>query len=173
MPTCRSFGIYSEIAFAILCFEPTPPSVPGKTSLLMYESNVTLSQERHSKRRRKLSSFDLTSLRNILSGAVHTEQQRFKANCAQTAQCPWCESREDETVEHLFWSCAKWQPFRQNVVSEFADVLPQLPPCMRECGLFPQSLLHMGPFTTALVNRLVPKVQMMMLSILREREKLI
>ena len=81
--------------------------------------------------------FDMAALRNMLTGAVHTEQRRFKANCASTPQCPWCESQDDETIEHLFWVCPKWQHLRQPLMNEYANVLALLPPCMRECGLFP------------------------------------
>lgn len=111
----------------------------------------------------------MAALRNIITGAVHTEQRRFKANCASTPQCPWCESQDDETIEHLFWVCPKWQHLRQPLMNEYANVLALLPPCMRECGLFPQRLLGTDPFTVP--YELVPKTQTMMISILRERAK--
>lgn len=85
--------------------------------LLTYDSNVLLVQERLPKFRRKFTLFDMAALRNILTGAVHTEQRRFKANCASTPQCPWCESQDDEITENLFWVCPKWQHLRQPLMS--------------------------------------------------------
>ena len=137
--------------------------------LLAYDCNVLLIQKRNKKLSAQLSLFDLSQLRNILTGAVHTQERKFKAKCAPNDICPWCDQNIPESVEHLFWVCPTWQHLRIKMIEDFADILPTLPPCVRECGLFPQNLLNTGPFTLQFVQTLVPKIQLMMISILQER----
>lgn len=80
---------------------------------LNYEANVTLLQQRGKKLACQLTFFQQNSLRNILTGAVYTQERLFKANCAASPTCCWCESGEDEDLEHLFWVCPAWQDHRK------------------------------------------------------------
>ena len=148
--------------------------VPEKTCReapqFLYDCNILLIQRRHKKICSQLTLFDFAQLRNILIGAVYTQERKHKANCATDPICPWCDQNKPETIDHLFWSCPAWQHLRATVASEFDVVLPILPPCMKECGLFPKNLLHTEPFTPQYVQNMVPKIQYMMISILRERD---
>jgi hypothetical protein len=80
---------------------------------LNYEANVTLLQQRGKKLACQLTFFQQNSLRNILTGAVYIQERLFKANCAASPTCCWCESGEDEDLEHLFWVCPAWQDHRK------------------------------------------------------------
>ena len=80
---------------------------------LNYEANVTLLQQRGKQLACQLTFFQQNSLRNILTGAVYTQERLFKANCAASPTCCWCESGEDEDLEHLFWVCPAWQDHRK------------------------------------------------------------
>ena len=136
---------------------------------LAYELNTALMQQRKSCIKRGLSLVEQAALRNIFTGAVHTQSKKYKANCVSSAQCPWC-AKTDETVFHLFWECTAWSDCREHVQTQYSDVLQyDLPPILVECGLLPTFLIENGTISHQIAPRFIQDVQLMMIAILSKR----
>ena len=139
--------------------------------LLAYEANVTLLQQKGRGKKPPLTLFQQSHLRNILTGAVHTNQRLFQANCASTPVCLWCDSGQHEDHEHLFWQCQRWQHLRDSFVHKYTAVIPQLPPCTKLCGLLSCNLVANWPLSIS-PTQFIQELQIMFINILQERDSL-
>ena len=139
--------------------------------LLAYDANVTLLQKKGKGKKPSLTLFQQSHLRNILTGAVHTNQQLFQANCAHTQVCPWCDSGLNEDHEHLFWHCQRWQHLRNPFVHKCMDFIPQLPPCTKICALLSCDLVANWPLNIS-PAQFIQDLQIMFIKILQERDSL-
>ena len=57
------------------------------------------------------------SLEYVLSNAVWTRERKFRHTAGTkeaSPTCKFCDSNEDETPEHIYWKCAKWEDIRAN-----------------------------------------------------------
>ena len=76
-------------------------------------------------------------LRGILPGAVRTSHHDWKAGAVDSDHCPFCQTLEPETVEHMFWRCPAWTDIRtqhSNCLFAFQAGWPQ---CFKCCGIMP------------------------------------
>ena len=137
--------------------------------LLAYETNVHLLQQRANQKQPPLSLIQQATLRNIFSGAIHTQERKHKAHNQCSPICPWCNDDEVETVAHIFWHCKKWSHLRDTILTQYGAYIDNLPVCFTECGLFPQRLIDDGTFSIELANKITLEVQTMMIAILNER----
>ena len=139
--------------------------------LLAYDANVTLLQQKGRGKKTPLTLFQQNHLRNILTGAVHTNQRLFQANCASTPVCSWCDSGQHEDHEHLFWQCQRWQHLRDSFVQKYTAVIPQLSPCTKLCGLLSCDLVANWPLSIS-PTQFIQEFQIMFIKILQERDSL-
>ena len=79
------------------------------------------------------------ALRTIMSGAVWTQDRKFRASLAETAICPYCETGASEDHEHLWWKCPMWEGVRACHGQATAVYDDEWPACFRICGLMPSS----------------------------------
>eukprot|EP00973_Karenia_brevis_P023096 3180779-Karenia_brevis.AAC.1 len=91
-----------------------------------------------------LSSSNLTSvekgfLRNILSGAMWTQDRKFRANLTDTDQCVHCGAGHVEDHCHMWWTCAAWAGIRKSYSDLTALNFEDLPSCLGCCGIMPET----------------------------------
>ena len=86
----------------------------------------------------KLAEFDRGILRSFLADAVCTQVQLFNTKVAEHPMCPFCWTQQ-ETLDHLFWTCPKWQQIRSCYLTPTQlSAAADFPPCARKCGIFNQ-----------------------------------
>ena len=78
---------------------------------------------------------DAGILRSILSGSLRLQKRLFDAGLLQSPVCPFC-GLANETVEHCFWDCPRWDSLRMAFGPPMARLHLQWPACTKECGLF-------------------------------------
>eukprot|EP00973_Karenia_brevis_P081374 11279375-Karenia_brevis.AAC.1 len=87
-------------------------------------------------RSKRIDNLEKEVLRSIVSGALITQHRLFKAGLSATGVCPFCDSGQEETAEHVWWQCSAWTSVRQKFFCN--DCCPSLwPPCFRQCALMP------------------------------------
>ena len=66
----------------------------------------------------KLTEYDRSCLRAILTGAVNADERRHRhrSKGASTNKCPFCSYEEGETIEHRWWHCPQWNNLRRPFV---------------------------------------------------------
>ena len=160
----RSFVLRTNVAFNSRADMAGGP-------LLAYEHNVALLQYKGKKKQLPLSLFQQSHLRNILTGAVHTQERLFKANCADTPECPWCNSGQVEDQHHLFWQCSRWNAIRDPFWSKYHELFDQLPPCAKMCGLLPLDAIQDWPGSPC-PTKFMMELQQTMIQILEMRDSL-
>ena len=84
---------------------------------------------------KKSTPYEAGTLRGIISGSLRLQQRLFVAGLVPSPVCPFCEL-EDETLEHCFWKCPRWQLLRMQGDIPMPAVCANWPPCTRECGIF-------------------------------------
>ena len=83
----------------------------------------------------KLDPYDAGMLRGILSGSIRLRKRLCEAGLADSSVCQFC-GMCDETVEHCFWECSRWDHVRMRYDVPPASVTSQWPACTKSCGLF-------------------------------------
>ena len=66
---------------------------------------------------KKLDNHIQRLLEIVLSNAVWTRERVFRhtnGRLASSPKCTFCDTDEDETLEHLYWNCPRWGDIRQN-----------------------------------------------------------
>ena len=66
----------------------------------------------------------------------------------------------------------KWSHLRNTVLTKYSSFIHDLPPCFRECGLFPQELIDDGSYSFDFAKNLTRDVQLMMIAIIQGRGSL-
>ena len=74
-------------------------------------------------------------LRQILTGAIDRHSRLFKSNLANSQLCPFC-NMVDETAQHIFWDCTRWQMIRSKFPILLRLVGSRWPKCFLHCGWF-------------------------------------
>lgn len=75
-------------------------------------------------------------LRHVLTGSLDHAHRLYKSNLVSSPICPHCNS-QNETAEHIFWHCPRWNSIRQGYPILFrllSLVGTQWPKCFLNCG---------------------------------------
>ncbi|KAJ9448175.1 RNA-directed DNA polymerase from mobile element jockey [Diplonema papillatum] len=79
-----------------------------------------------------LTAYQAGLLRSVIAGATPVTGRTGLSERG----CPYCDTQERETVEHLFWKCPAWEQIRAKNGDLNAAQL-SWPPCLRLCGVAP------------------------------------
>ncbi len=60
-------------------------------------------------KRQRLNASQKRILARLLTGAIRPLGRMYKAKLCTTPVCPWCQTGEEETKEHMIWRCEAWQ----------------------------------------------------------------
>ena len=75
-------------------------------------------------------------MRYILTGSLDHTHRLYKSNLVTSPVCPHCNVC-DETAEHIFWYCPRWDSVRHGystLLRLFSLVGTQWPKCFLHCG---------------------------------------
>ena len=86
---------------------------------------------------RRLSNNQKGILRNILAGAIRTQQWLRTANLAEDACCPDC-GHANEDLTHMWWLCPAWNHIREKHMTVLFQWREEWPPCYQLCGVMPE-----------------------------------
>ena len=117
-------------------------------------------------RKKKLERHLQRLLELVLSGAVWTLERKFRHTngaLAESPICTFCQTGEEETIEHLYWRCPRWSDIRRLYPRGKHIGLTTLAVPTRMCGLIlkQESARHS--------KEAVEEMQTMMASILKQR----
>ena len=108
-------------------------------------------------------------LRVILCNGVWTasSRSRLPGNFQMPPTCPFCNSGEHETLEHLWWRCSAWTTSRTAAFPEYPNEIEALnfgewPRCTVTCGI-----KNLG---TEIGDDVIICAQKMMVAIFKQRE---
>ncbi|KAJ9442265.1 Ribonuclease HI [Diplonema papillatum] len=79
-----------------------------------------------------LTAYQAGLLRSVIAGATPVTGRTGLSERG----CPYCNTQERETVEHLFWKCPAWEQTRVKY-AELTAAQQSWPPCLRMCGVAP------------------------------------
>ena len=83
----------------------------------------------------KLPHAELGLLRGVLAGCIRLQKRLFDAKLVASPLCPFC-GLCDETLQHCFWDCPKWDHIRTQFDLPLASTRASWFTCTRDCGLF-------------------------------------
>ena len=81
---------------------------------------------------KQFSPADQVFLRCHLDGTLFIQNARAKFQTGVTDQCPWCSSPDG--FHHRAWICPHFASCRSHLTAAQLEVLPTLPPCLRDHG---------------------------------------
>ena len=84
---------------------------------------------------KKLQHSDLGLLRGVISGSIRLQKRLHDAKLVASPVCPFC-GLCDETLQHCFWDCTRWQCIRAQLELPNASTRALWPPCTSNCGIF-------------------------------------
>jgi len=87
---------------------------------------------------RQCKGAKLGMMRAILVGSIRLQKRLFDAKIKDSPTCTFC-GHADETLDHCFWECCRWDEVRKGFDLPSADHRASWPACTRECGLFLES----------------------------------
>ena len=106
------------------------------------------------------------SLEYVLSNAVWTRERKFrhtKGGNESSPKCKFCDSNEDETPEHIYWKCKKWEEIREKFPLARKVYQETRYMVTKACGLVLRSEDHLHS------QARVAQMQWMMASVLKAR----
>ena len=96
------------------------------------------------------TELDKSLLRSVLTGAIWTADRAFRRGLRPDGRCPFCDKGVQEDENHLFWWCEAWSTIRNPSLPSIMlmaralklGALSEWPPCLRICGLMPESVVQ-------------------------------
>ena len=116
-------------------------------------------------KKKTLNSHLQRLLEYVLSNAVWTRERQFRhaAGRESSPKCKHCDANEDETPEHIYWRCKKWEDIRDKFPLAKKVYAGTRHTVTKACGLVLRSEDHLHS------EAKVVQMQWMMASVLEAR----
>ena len=95
------------------------------------------------------TELDKSLLRGAMAGGICTADKAHRRGLRLDSDCPYCLQGVREDEDHLLWWCTAWKTSRDPLLPEVMLLvralklgsLSEWPPCLRLCGLMPESMV--------------------------------
>jgi len=134
------------------------PKVCQRFDMRGLDNGVDYKKSRQLLQSQKLSFLQREILRTILAGALMTPSRWKAANkmTALQAVCVHCDTHDEESTGHRYWSCPKWREIRLKYkLGDFDEAI--WPRCLTRSGV--------APCQCAASAKMVANIQKMMIEI--------
>jgi len=78
-------------------------------------------------------------LLSSLAGAIWTQDRLHRAKLKPNARCAYCNTREIEDHNHMWWTCPAWAGISRQYPLVARAIKADLPHCTRVCAIIPET----------------------------------